>query len=85
MFQVRLSGPDGAVVGRVRQLFVNIEPHCTDTCSNFLTGDGQAFNPFTTKPVEGMSWASGPTFGQAVSRLAYTPPRTLRLMFGVRF
>ncbi len=45
----------------------------------------QAFNPFTTTPVEGVNWALGPNFGKALSRAAYTSPRTLRLSFGVRF
>jgi hypothetical protein len=45
----------------------------------------QAFNPFTTTPVEGANWALGPNFGKALSRSAYTSPRTLRLSFGVRF
>jgi hypothetical protein len=44
-----------------------------------------AFNPFTTTPVRGVNWDLGPTFGQAVSRFAYTTPRSLRLSFGVRF
>jgi hypothetical protein len=45
----------------------------------------QAFNPFTTTPVEGANWALGPNFGKALSRMAYTSPRTLRISFGVRF
>jgi hypothetical protein len=45
----------------------------------------QAFNPFTTRPVEGANWALGPNFGKALSRMAYTTPRTLRLTFGIRF
>jgi hypothetical protein len=45
----------------------------------------QAFNPFTTTPVEGANWALGPNFGKALSRMAYTSPRTLRVTFGVRF
>jgi hypothetical protein len=45
----------------------------------------QAFNPFTTTPVEGVNWAKSPTFGKAVNRFAYTTPRTYRIMFGVRF
>jgi hypothetical protein len=43
------------------------------------------FNPFTETPVEGANWALGPTFGQAVSRFAYTSPRTFRFSVGVRF
>jgi hypothetical protein len=30
-------------------------------------------------------WDLGPTFGQAVSRFAYTTPQSLRVSFGVRF
>jgi hypothetical protein len=45
----------------------------------------QAFNPFTTVPVEGTNWAKGPNFGKATSRLSYTLPRTARISFGVRF
>jgi hypothetical protein len=45
----------------------------------------QAFNPFTTTPVEGVHWAKSPTFGLALNRFAYTTPRTFRLTFGVRF
>ena len=45
----------------------------------------QRFNPFTTTPVQGVNWNYGPNFGKALSRLAYTTPRTFRLTFGVRF
>jgi hypothetical protein len=45
----------------------------------------QAFNPFTTTPIEGVHWAKSPTFGLALNRFAYTTPRTFRLTFGVRF
>jgi hypothetical protein len=44
-----------------------------------------AFNPFTTTPVQGTNWALGPNFGNALSRMAYTAPRTFRMSFGVRF
>ena len=44
-----------------------------------------AFNPFTTTPVRGVNYDLGPTFGQAVSRFAYTTPQSLRLSFGLRF
>jgi hypothetical protein len=44
-----------------------------------------AFNPFTTTPVRGVNWDLGPTFGQAVSRFAYTTPQSMRLSFGIRF
>jgi hypothetical protein len=45
----------------------------------------QTFNPFTTTPVQGVNWDFAPTFGNAMSRFAYTTPRALRLSFGVRF
>jgi hypothetical protein len=45
----------------------------------------QTFNPFTTAPVQGVNWDLAPTFGTAVSRLAYTSPRAMRITFGVRF
>jgi len=44
-----------------------------------------AFNPFTTTPVRGVNWDYGPNFGTAVSRFAYTTPRTIRMSFGVKF
>jgi len=44
-----------------------------------------AFDPFTTTPVRGVNWDYGPIFGQAVSRFAYTTPRTFRMSFGLRF
>jgi hypothetical protein len=54
------------------------------------------FNPFTTKPVQGVNWDYAPIvnptgqlatsgFGVAKSRLAYTNPRQFRVGFGVRF
>jgi hypothetical protein len=50
------------------------------------SGSGlQAFNPFTTTPVENVNWKLGPTFGQAANRFAYTSPRTFRFSIGVRF
>jgi hypothetical protein len=43
------------------------------------------FNPFTETPQQGVHWNLGPTFGQAVSRFAYTSPRTFRFNLGLRF
>jgi hypothetical protein len=43
------------------------------------------FNPFTTTPVQGVNYAFGPQFGQAIGATAYTTPRTFRCSFGVRF
>ncbi len=55
-----------------------------------------SFNPFTTKPVQGVNWDYAPIvnptgqlitsgFGQALNRFAYTTPRQFRVGFGVRF
>jgi outer membrane receptor for ferrienterochelin and colicin len=44
-----------------------------------------AFNPFTETPVEGVHWAKGPNFGQAINPLAFQQPRTYRLSVGIRF
>jgi Carboxypeptidase regulatory-like domain len=54
-----------------------------------------AFNPFTTKPVQGVNWDYLPLttgsngvpggFGTALNRFAYTTPRQFRVGFGVRF
>jgi outer membrane receptor protein involved in Fe transport len=45
----------------------------------------QAFNPFTTTPVEGVNWKKGPSFGQAVSPNSYQPPRNYYFSVGLRF
>jgi hypothetical protein len=45
----------------------------------------QAFNPFTTKPVEGVNWKKGPAFGQAVSPGSYQSPRAFEFSAGFRF
>ncbi|HYI08083.1 MAG TPA: TonB-dependent receptor [Thermoanaerobaculia bacterium] len=45
-----------------------------------------AFNPLANeKPVEGVHWQKGPSFGQAISADAYQLPRTYRLSLGFRF
>jgi len=43
------------------------------------------FNPFTSKPVEGVNWAKGPSFGKAINQLAFQQPRTFRFSVGLRF
>jgi carboxypeptidase family protein len=53
------------------------------TSSN--SGTVQAFNPFTTAPVEGVNWNKGANFGTALNQFAYTTPRTFRFNLGVRF
>jgi outer membrane receptor protein involved in Fe transport len=45
----------------------------------------QAFNPFTTTPVEGVHWRKGPNFGQATSVNDLQLPRTYTLSLGLRF
>jgi hypothetical protein len=45
----------------------------------------QAFNPFTTTPVEGVNWARSPTFGQPFAASAYNIGRTFSMSFGARF
>ena len=45
----------------------------------------QAFNPFTTEPVEGVHWRKNATFGQPTNRLAYQTPRTINFSLGLRF
>ncbi len=45
----------------------------------------QPFNPFTETPVEGVHWAKGPQFGQAISPDAFQKPRTFRVSVGIRF
>lgn len=54
----------------------------------------QAFNPFTTTPVQGVHWALGTSalpdgrtanFGEPISRDAYQFPRTFNFSVGLRF
>ncbi|HQU33152.1 MAG TPA: TonB-dependent receptor [Thermoanaerobaculaceae bacterium] len=45
----------------------------------------QAFNPFTTRPVEGVNWKKGPNFGQATSPFSYQSPRDYYFSVGIRF
>jgi hypothetical protein len=45
----------------------------------------QAFDPFTTTPVEGVHWNRGSNFGTPLNQFAYTTPRTFRFNVGVRF
>ena len=66
----------------------NIQTNLIDTTvlTNVTTAASYAaFNPFTTQPVEGVHWAMGPNFGTALTRFAYTTPRSFRLTFGLRF
>jgi hypothetical protein len=45
----------------------------------------QAFNPFTTTPVEGVHWQKQGTFGQAINENDFQRPREFRLSVGFRF
>jgi len=49
------------------------------------TPELQQFDPFHSRPVEGVNYALSPTFGQALSPAAYQQPRTFRVSMGVRF
>jgi len=43
------------------------------------------FNPFTTKPVEGVNWIKGPNFGKGLVIGDFQQPRTYRFSVGFRF
>jgi len=45
----------------------------------------QAFNPFTTTPVENVNYRLGPDFGKAISASAYQTPRSFVFGGGFRF
>ena len=45
----------------------------------------QAFDPFKTKPVQGVNWNYPAAFGTARNNLDYQLPRTFTLAAGVRF
>ncbi len=45
----------------------------------------RAFNPFSETPVRGTHWETGPEFGQAIGKDAYTLPRTFQFAAGIRF
>ena len=44
-----------------------------------------AFNPFTTKPIEGVNWKKGPVFGQPTGPESYQSPRDFNVSIGFRF
>jgi Carboxypeptidase regulatory-like domain/TonB dependent receptor/TonB-dependent Receptor Plug Domain len=68
------------------QLFRNTAGEINTTAlSRVDTNTLTRFNPFTTTPVEGVNWRKGDKFGQAVSRNAYTLPRTFSFSVGVTF
>jgi len=45
----------------------------------------QAFNPFTTTPVQGVNWDYSPTFGQPQAFDDYQPARIFNFSLGIRF
>lgn len=45
----------------------------------------QAFDPFSSTPVEGVNWRRGDDFGKARNAVDYTVPRTFRVGVGFRF
>jgi hypothetical protein len=45
----------------------------------------QAFNPFTTTPVQGVHWDYSPTFGEPQAFDDYQDPREFSFSVGVRF
>jgi hypothetical protein len=45
----------------------------------------QAFNPFTTTPIEGVHWDRSPTFGQPQAFDDYQPARQFSFSLGLRF
>ena len=45
----------------------------------------QAFNPFTTAPVQGVHWDYSPTFGQPQAFDDYQPARQFGFSAGLRF
>ena len=51
------------------------------------TGDSTlaAFNPFTEKPLEGVNWKKGPSYGQPTSPSSYQSPRDFNVSVGFRF
>jgi hypothetical protein len=45
----------------------------------------QTFNPFTTRPIQGVHWDFDERFGEPTGAAAYTLPRTFQFAVGVRF
>jgi hypothetical protein len=45
----------------------------------------QAFNPFTTTPVQGVNWDYSPTFGQPQAFDDYQQARLFSFSVGIRF
>ncbi len=45
----------------------------------------ETFNPFTTRPVQGVHWDYDERFGEPTGAAAYTLPRTFQFAMGIRF
>jgi hypothetical protein len=45
----------------------------------------QPFNPFTTRPVEGVNYVKAETFGKPSGTTDYQAPRTFNFSVGIRF
>jgi outer membrane receptor for ferrienterochelin and colicin len=58
---------------------------CAHAGAGGTSGPCQAFNPFTTTPVEGVNWQKGPNFGKAINPFGFQSPRTYRVGLGLRF
>ncbi|HEX5216769.1 MAG TPA: TonB-dependent receptor [Vicinamibacterales bacterium] len=57
----------------------------TSVLTRFNSSQYQAFNPFTTTPVQGVNWDYDQDFGTATASGAYTLPRTFQFSVGIRF
>jgi hypothetical protein len=71
----------------VYNVFNNLRVTSFNTTIISRTGDSTlaAFNPFTTAPVQGVNWKTGPSFGQPVSPGSYQSPREFNFSAGFRF
>lgn len=66
----------------------NIQTNLIDTTvlTNMTTAPTYAaFQSVHDHAGRGVHWATGPNFGTALTRFAYTTPRSFRLTFGLRF
>lgn len=86
----------GAVEAFIQPQVINVlDRHSVATNEPTLVDQGvstavydaglQPFDPFATRPVEGVHYRRSPTFGQAMSPEAYQQPRTFRVSLGIRF
>ena len=65
---------------------VDCAPQTTGTLAAPCPEKGlQPFNPFTTKPIEGVHYIKGPNFGKPTTESDYQSPRTYRVSVGLRF